>query len=145
MSTWLYQMSQDDPEEWSANAQRAYVWEGKLCTYWQKNGSADFGGAEPEPGDRIVLLFAPGKTRSPLDTGFCGWGVITKWWPRTPLKISFRVAPPSDRLKMRPWWDDDAKRLVDGIRGAMKQRTLWRVQDDAVAVNLLNLLATWPR
>ena len=67
-----------------------------------------------------------------------------KWWARTPVKIDFRVVPPSDRLKMKPWWDDDAERLVEAIRGRMKQRTLWRVKDEDVAVELLSKLSTWP-
>lgn len=39
-------------------------------------------------------------------------------------------APPSDLLKMCPWWNDEAKAIADKIRGNMKQRTLWRVEDD---------------
>ena len=55
----------------------------------------------------------------------------------------FRPVSPSDHLKMHPWWDDDAKRVADGVRGKVKQGTLWEVPDDlakAISVGITSWL-----
>jgi hypothetical protein len=131
MSTWLYQMSQT---EWSPNAYRMEVWEGRSVPW--PVGQMNSGGARPEEGDVIVLLFAP--SRGP-EGGFCGWGVVTKWQERS-KRVTYRPVSPTDRLKLCFWWDEDAKRIADGIRGRMKQGTMWLVEDE-LALDLRRRMA----
>jgi hypothetical protein len=78
----------------------------------------------PEPGDTVVFFYA--KTGGD-DPGFYGWAVVLEWVEEAASQLRFRPVAPSDRLKMHPWWDDEAKRLAAKIRGKMTQATLWPV------------------
>jgi hypothetical protein len=65
------------------------------------------------------------------DPGFYGWAVITEWYERDQFTgMYFRPVAPSDYLKMNPWWDAEARKLADDIRGRVKQGTLWFVTSE---------------
>jgi hypothetical protein len=85
-------------------------------------------GEIPNPGDTLLFFYAPSGGNDP---GFYGWAVILEWL-EIHSHLYFRAVAPSDYLKMRPWWDDDARDVAEAIRGKMKQRTLWIVSDDLV-------------
>jgi len=124
MATWLYQLS---TSVWSPERFRLEIWEGERWN-WPVGGKSS-GGERPQPGDVVVFFYAP--TRG-TDPGFYGWAVVLEWFDESSSPLYFRPTAPSDRLKMDPWWDDDAKELAEDIRGPMKQRTLWIVRDDLV-------------
>jgi len=109
MAMWLYQLTQ---AEWTPNEYRLDVWEGER-TRWQVGRIV--GGEEPRPGDTAVFFFAKTDCPSP---GFCGWAVILQWVQQgDQRRVDFRPVAPSDQLKMRPWWNDEAQRIA-GERSA---------------------------
>jgi hypothetical protein len=116
---WLYQMSQRD---WSPNNYRLDVWEGERWE-WPVGRMV---GADDPPGDVVVFFYAPAGGAEP---GFYGWAVVQQWIEE-PRRFYFRPVAPSDQLKMHPWWDADAKRIADQVRGGVKQGTLWPVPDN---------------
>ena len=120
MSTWLYQLNAED---WSPETFRCEIWEGRSW-HWSYGRKQDT--ARPEPGDTIVFFYAPSGCTDP---GFYGWAVLERHHPESPT-LYFLPAAPTNLLKMDPWWDDDAKKLVDAIRGKMTQATLFRIKDE---------------
>lgn len=96
--------------------------------------------APPKPGDIVVFFYAP---RDAEDPGFYGWAIVTEWYDnRGWREIYFRPVSPSDSLKMRPWWDDQARALAVRIRGKMTRATLWGMPAN-VAKELRNGLMGW--
>jgi hypothetical protein len=96
-------------------------------------------GRKPEPGDLLVTFFTKGDGTDP---GFYGWAVILDWLDEAGDQLRFRPVAPSDSLKMCPWWSDEASAVADKIRGNMKQRTLWLVEDD-LATQLRRGILNW--
>jgi hypothetical protein len=134
VSTWLYQMS---PKVWSPARYRLDIWEGERWAW--PVGVMSGEGSKPKPGDLLVTYFTEtGGT----DPGFYGWAIILDWLDEAGDQLRFRPVAPSDLLKMCPWWNDEASRLADRIRGKMKQRTLWLVQDD-LATQLRQGILGW--
>jgi len=133
MSTWFYQVSQ---KEWPPQRYRLEIWEGERWA-WSVSRKVT-GGRTPEAGDTVAFFQAPSGGNDP---GFYGWGVILEWF-RDGEKMYFRPVAPSDHLKMDPWWDKEAQALADGIRGGMKQGTLWHVPEKLV-VKLREGVARW--
>lgn len=120
MATWLYQMNQ---KTWTPRRYRIEIWEGQP---WQWQVNRMVGHDEiPTAGDTVAFFYAPS---SGLEPGFYGWAVVMEWLPDT-SEMTFRPAAPSDHLKMHPWWDDEAQKLADDIRGRVKQATLWYIED----------------
>jgi len=138
MATWLYQINQ---QQWSPERYRVEIWEGERW-YWPV-GRITRGGqhaGDPQPGDTVVFFYAP--SGGP-DWGFYGWAIVLEWLDREGEKgMYFRPVSPSDQLKMHPWRDKEAGALADEIRGAVKQGTMWRVQNHLVP-GLRRGLATW--
>lgn len=134
MSTWLYQMS---PKVWSPSQYRLDIWEGERWAW--PVGAMSGQGKKPEPGDLLVTFFTKGNGTDP---GFYGWAVILDWLNEAGDQLRFRPVAPSDSLKMCPWWDDEASSIADKIRGNMKQRTLWLVEDD-LSTQLRHGILTW--
>ena|SRR3990172_7667733 len=122
MAMWFYQMSQG---LWPPGSYRLDIWENERWT-WSvptKRGTRD-----PEPGDRVVFFYAPSRGE---EGGFYGWAVVLDWrHDEEGKRIYFRPVAPSDHLKMDPWWDPDAKRIADEVRGQVKRATLWPVRDE---------------
>ncbi len=133
MSTWLYQMSQ---KFWTPQRYRIEIWEGQT---WQWNVGKVIGhGNVPTPGDIVVFFYAKsGGT----EAGFYGWAVILEWLEQI-KQVSFRPVAPSDHLKMDPWWDTDAQKLSNTIRGSVKQGTLWYMKEE-LAYKLRFGVAAW--
>lgn len=125
MATWLYQLS---ASTWSPERFRLEIWEGERWN-WPVAGRAGQGKV-PGPGDVIVFFYAPSGG---YDPGFYGWAVVLEWYPQSTQQLYFRPTAPTDYLKMNPWWDKEAQKLADEIRGKMKQRTLWIVSREHVA------------
>ena len=92
----------------------------------------------PKPGDSMVFFYAPSGGS---DAGFYGWAVLLEWVEQE-KSFSFRPVSPSDRLKMCPWWDDQASDLANQIRGKVKQGTLWLVPEKLVS-SLHRGIAAW--
>jgi len=123
MTMWLYQKSQKDSPP---NRYRIGIWEGERCVWPVRK--ATWGDTRPALGDLVVLFYA--KSGGP-DPGFYGWAVIIEWCENT-RDISFQPISPSDHLKMKPWWDDEASNLANRIRGTVKRGTLWKIEDELV-------------
>jgi hypothetical protein len=124
MSTWIYQLN---PKEWPPEVFRYEIWERERWhwSYGQKRGSAT-----PAVGDTIVFFYSrSGGT----DPGIYGWAVIERCAPDSGTLYFIPVAP-TDYLKMDPWWDNDAKKVTDDVRGAMKQATLFEVPAEKISV-----------
>ena len=124
MSAWLYQMSVD---VWPHERYRADVWQG-ADTSWDYNKIVP-SGEIPKPGDIIVLYYVEaekGVKPALRDPGIYGWGVIL--WSNKE-EIRYRPTSPSDYMKVNPLWNDAVNKLVDEIRGPMKQGTMWKISD----------------
>lgn len=122
MSTWLYQIS---PKAWSPERYRFEIWEGERWAW--PVGAKSTGGNVPQTGDIVVFFYSPTGGNDP---GFYGWAVVLEWYDESSTPLHFRPVAPSDHLKMHPWWDDNASKLADQMRGKVKQRTLWLVEDE---------------
>jgi len=121
---WLYQIS---PTLWDPCRYRMEIWESERWSW--PVGKISGGGEKPKPGDLMVMFFAPSGGDDP---GFYGWAVVQEWIPMAVAQLRFRPVAPSDTLKMCPWWDTQAEKLANKIRGRMKQRTLWLVPEKIV-------------
>lgn len=84
----------------------------------------------PKVGDTVVFFFA--KTGG-HDPGIYGWAVLDRCEPDE-NRLYFVPAAPTNYLKMTPWWDKEAERLTDHIRGSVKQGTLWHVRPEDTKV-----------
>ncbi len=127
MASWLYQLSTD---LWSPERYRLEIWEGERWNW--SVGAKPKKEPLPKPGDIVAFFYAPSGGTDP---GFYGWAIVLEWYPDSNAPLYFRPVAPSDRLKMDPWWDDEAKTVADRIRGPMKQSTLWPISDkDALAI-----------
>lgn len=130
MATWLYQLNE---KAWSPNRYRLEIWDGERWS-WPVGKISDSG--HPEAGDTVVFFYVPTGCSDP---GFYGWAVVLDFLPGREAgtggsdTLYFVPVAPSNHLKMSPWWDDDATKLADDIRGAVKQGTLWRVRNDLIA------------
>ncbi len=122
MSTWLYQLNAKD---WTPETFRYEIWEGKP---WHWGYGKKLSKALPQTGDTLVFFYAPTGCKE-IDRGFYGWAVLERLHPDNET-LYFLPAAPTNHLKMDPWWSDDAKRLVDAIRGKMTQATLFRIEDE---------------
>jgi hypothetical protein len=123
MAMWLYQM---DQRQWPPNSYRLDIWENERWS-WPIGRRATT--EQPSPGDRIVFFYAPSGGSEP---GFYGWAIVLDMHDDE-RGMYFRPVTPSDHLKMHPWWDADAKALVDKIRGKVKQGTLWQISEELAA------------
>jgi hypothetical protein len=134
LAAWLYQMNQG---LWPPSSYRLDVWENER---WSWPIGRVRGSETPRPGDRLFFFFAPSGG---AEGGICGWAVVLDW-PASDddTRVRFRPVAPSDQLKMCPWWDDEVKQIVDQVRGAVKQGTVWPV-DDATAQALGRGIARW--
>jgi hypothetical protein len=122
MSNWLYQLN---PKDWPPETFRYEIWE-KQRWHWpygQKRGEAS-----PATGDTIVFFYAPSGGADP---GIYGQAVVELCDGKSKTLYFIPVAP-TDRLKMDPWWNDEVKKIVDEIRGGMKQATLFTVSAEQV-------------
>jgi len=123
MSMWLYQLN---ATQWAPGIFRYEVNETQRWswTYGQKRGEST-----PTAGDTVVFFYSPSGGDDP---GIYGWAIVERCDVATNT-LYFIPTAPTDWLKMDPWWDDDAKKLCDEIRGAMKQATLFHVSDGLVS------------
>ena len=117
MAYWLYQMSSNI---WSSGSYRIEVWEGEP-TNWEINRKVPKVNS-PQPGDIIILFFAP---TGESDPGIYGWAVIVRFDEH---EIRFIPSPPSDYMKMNPVWDNDVKNIIHQIR-PVAQGTLWEIEE----------------
>lgn len=60
------------------------------------------------------------------DPRIYGWAVLDRSEPEA-HRLYFVPAAPTNYLKMTPWWDKEAEKLTDRIRGTVKQGSLWHV------------------
>lgn len=120
MAMWLYQLS---PKQWSPERYRLEIWEGEKWN-WSVGEKPPSPEQAPKAGDTIVFFYAPTGGKEP---GFYGWAVVLEWYTASSSPLYFRPVAPSDYLKMRPWWNKEASKLADQIRGTMKQGTLWEI------------------
>jgi hypothetical protein len=117
MTLWLYQMN---ATKWPVERYRAEVWEGTDIQNWSVGEiRASTSGKLPKPGDMMILFYV--KTRQ-ADPGIYGWGVVLRCdeW-----EMNFRLATPSDYLKMNPVWDKDVDNIITKFCGKWRQATLF--------------------
>lgn len=79
----------------------------------------------PDAGDVIFFFYCPTGQKEP---GIYGWADV-EGCDVARGKLAFKPKSPTDRLKMRPWWDENVKRIVDAIRRGYPRGTLWPVED----------------
>ena len=127
MTEWLYQIAGGKKEKWYPENYRVEVWEGEEIT-WEARRIVYRDGPAPRPGDRIILFFCKSYVDEP---GLYGWGVVLRFGPR-PMdnRLRFRLAPPSDFLKMSPCWDASVERTVNRIRNLTYTGTLWPISPE---------------
>lgn len=132
MSMWLYQLNQKD---WRPEIFRYEIWERERWHwgYGQKRDAKD-----PAVGDTIVFFYAKSGGDDP---GIYGWAIVERWDLGSNTLYFIPVAP-TDRLKMHPWWDNEAKMVTDEVRGGMKQATLFLVPDDKIS-EIRSGIRTW--
>lgn len=123
MSTWLYQLSQ---KHWPPEVFRYEIREGHR---WGWDYGKKVGDSSPALGDTVVFFYSPSNGKNP---GIYGWAVIERCDEDRSM-IYFIPTHPSDHLKMDPWWDDEAKEIVDAIRGKMPRPNLFQVPEELVA------------
>jgi hypothetical protein len=93
-------------------------------------------GSSPEQGDIVVFYYA--ETHA-FDCGIVGWGIVLRYDPvdrndKTIKEMRFRVASPSDYLKMSPLYNKNIEDVIDEIRGNPKQGTLWVISEKQMNV-----------
>lgn len=120
MSTWLYQLNQRD---WPPEVFRYEVRENQR---WRWRYGKIIGDARPTAGDTLVFFYARTGGNDP---GFYAWAVLDRWDEENEL-LYFTPMPPTDYLKMNPWWGDEAGAVATEIRGKMKQATLFLIPDE---------------
>jgi len=118
MSRWLYQMSE---ATWPLENYKRQVKEGRPVRWPTRRRM--FAHEAPAAGDIVICFYAPAGCRSP---GVCGFGVITKYLPKT-RRFNWLPLPPTNRLKRDPWWDDRAKEIGDLARGNAPQGTMYQI------------------
>src|SRR4051794_26438942 len=124
---WLYQLTQ---AEWPINSYRLDIWEGERWRWGVKRVV----GTEktPVPGDTICFYYARADCPAP---GFCGWAVVLQWVEEGDARrVYFRPVAPSDQLKMRPWGNEEARKVADAVRGPVPRGTLWLVGEASAAM-----------
>ena len=124
MAFWLYQLSEN---VWSLSDYRFEMWENNSENW--RVGRVSPGGSLVESGDIVVLYYAKANA---VDCGIVGWGVAlwyNKWMEhgKEVKELRFRLAPPSDYLKMSPLYNETIQNTVNQIRGA-NQGTMWMIE-----------------
>lgn len=119
MKAWLYQMT---IPKWYPEDYRLEVWEGRPII-WEVGDISPRGQGEISPGDNIILFFSINGNDYP---GIYGWGVIYGL-NKGKFTVTFQVTPPSDYLKTDPIWDNEIEKLINKIRGKMRQKTMWGI------------------
>jgi len=115
MTLWLYQMN---ATRWPIERYRAEVWEGSDIQNWDVGKIRSSVGL-PQPGDTMILFYVKAGR---IDPGIYGWGIVLRCDDR---EMNFRLATPSDYLKMNPVWDKDIDKITTKIRGKMPRATLF--------------------
>ena len=84
--------------KWPLERYRAEVWEGSDI---QNGGVGEIRSSIglPQPVDMMILFYVKSGQ---IDPGIYGWGIILRC---DELEMNFRLATPSDYLKMNPVWD----------------------------------------
>ena len=115
MNLWLYQMN---AIKWPIERYRAEVWEGSDIQNWGVGEIRSSVGL-PQAGDMVIFFYVKSGQ---IDPGIYGWGIVLRCdeW-----EMNFRLAAPSDYLKMNPLWDEDIDKTITNIRGRMPQATLF--------------------
>lgn len=117
MALWLYQMN---AKKWPVERYRAEVWEGSDIQNWGVGEvRASTAARLPRPGEMLILFYVKSGQ---IDPGIYGWGIVLRCDKE---EMNFRLAPPSDYLKMNPVWDDDVDRTIAGFCGKWRQATLF--------------------
>lgn len=118
MSRWLYQMSE---HSWPYENFRREVRE-RVQLRWPTRKRM-FAHDAPAAGDVLVCFYAPAGCAYP---GICGFGILTKYLPKT-RRFDWLPLPPTNRLKARPWWDDRAAEITDLVRGQSPRGTMYQL------------------
>ena len=97
MTIWLYQMN---ATKWPIERYRAEVWENSDIQNWGVGEiRPSTSGTIPQPGDMMILFYVKSGQDDP---SIYGWGVVLRCDEE---EMNFRLATPSDYLKMNPVWD----------------------------------------
>jgi hypothetical protein len=138
MSMWFYQLSEN---EYPSRSYRLDIWENTPWAFGltdRKITGAD--GNLPRRGDRVVFFYAPTGCPEP---GYYGWAIVIESRDDSDGKwMFFRPTAPSDRLKMYPWGDDEARKIADDVRAPVWTGTLWLVPEK-LAVKIGAGILSW--
>ena len=118
MSRWLYQMRERD---WSISSFRQQVKEGHAIR-WETR-KIMYSNEKPAAGDIVIFFYVKSQTNTP---GICGIGIITKYFPNS-RKILFVPIPPTNKLKAKPWFDEQVEEYLDLIRHKAVRGTMYRL------------------
>jgi len=116
MSRWFYQMSETS---WPSENYRREVSEGKVVRWPTRKRM--FAHESPAAGDIIICFYAPAACDRP---GVCGFGIVTKYLPKT-RRLDWLVLPPTNALKLRPWWDERAREIAELVRAQSPRGTMY--------------------
>lgn len=127
---WLYQLSTSD---WDQNSYRIEVAEGERVAWpvGRKQTKRD-----PQAGERIVCWWAKTGSR---EYGVIGWGVLDGH--TYAAGIRWHPYPPSNRWAMSPLVSAEVERIIDQVRGTMRQATLFAAEGE-LALELLAAIRT---
>jgi len=114
--------------KWPVERYRAEVWEGVDIQNWSVGEiRTSTPKTLPRPGDLIVLFFVKSGQS---DAGIYGWGTVLRC---DECEINFRLATPSDFLKMYPVWDSEVDKIIAALCGKWRQATLFEDKNYSVA------------
>jgi len=111
---WIYQIGSARKEGgYERENFRSGIWEGEALTwpYGDKKGQKP-----PAIGDTLVFFYAP---TGEIDAGVYGWAVVMNC-NKKKKTVHFIPTTPTDYLKMVPWWNEHAKKLLTEIRSTSK-------------------------
>ena len=131
MNYWLHQLSETN---YQISEYRQEIWENNNENW--RLGKITPQGSSPEKGDIVVFYYAKSKA---FDYGIMGWGIVLRYDPvdsneKTIKEMRFRVASPSDYLKMSPLHTDKIVDVIDEIRGNSYQGTLWKISEKQMKI-----------
>lgn len=124
-------------QDWAPQNYRLDIWENERWC-WPVGRAVGIKNP-PVPGDKVVLFYAQ---IGGIEPGIYGWAIVLQWVEGDSRQLYFRPVAPSDQLKMYPWWDSEAKKIVDEIRGPVKKGNVWPISDDVMS-RIGKGIATW--
>lgn len=97
-----------------------------------------FASDAPAAGDIIICFYAVSACDSP---GICGFGMVTKYLPKS-RTFDWMPLPPTNKLKLRPWWNERVNEIADSVRRQSLRGTMYELPA-ALETDLRRGLFAW--